>query len=172
MNNAKIHPNAICIAYGILYDVPLEIISFKWRQNYCRWRATKFGLALKLHYLWARRDRYRATNVVTWGPRFFWGGGGVSSDGPPHFVPLPSADKKGVSGPFFPRVPQENFLGGGGSHLKDRPILVTSPLTTSKGFLGLFLPVFLKKRTVCLFETYYANLQEQLRAAVREKKPR
>ena len=77
MNNAKIHPNAICIAYGILYDVPLEIISFKWRQNYCRWRATKFGLALKLHYLWARRDRYRGTNVVKWGPRFFWGGGGL-----------------------------------------------------------------------------------------------
>lgn len=125
----KIHPNAKCITYGILYDVTLEIISFQYRQNYCRWRATKFGLALALHYLWARRDRYCATNVVTWGPRFFLGGGGLIR----------------ITAPFW------------------------SPLTTSKGFLGLFLPVFLKKRTVCLFETYYANLQEQLRAAVREK---
>ena len=127
----KINPNAKYITCGILYDVPLEIISFQWRQNYCRWRATKFGLALILHYLWARRDRYRATNVVTWGPRFFFGGGGVLI---------------WRTAPFW------------------------SPLTTSKGFLGLFLPVFPKKRTVCLFETYYANLQEQLRAAVREKK--
>ena len=115
--------------YNLRYDVPLEIISFQWRQSYYRWMASKFGLALILHYLWARRDRYCATNVVTWGPRFFLGGGGLIR----------------ITAPFW------------------------SPLTTSKGFLGLFLPVFLKKRTVCLFETYYANLQEQLRAAVREK---
>jgi hypothetical protein len=52
------------IDYLVFY-VPLKNISLIWRRHHCWWRAAKFRPMLRVQGLWAGRDLYRATPVVT-----------------------------------------------------------------------------------------------------------
>jgi hypothetical protein len=56
-----------------LFYLPLKTFSLLWRRNHCRWRAaTCLGRSmLGAHGLWAGRDLYRATSVVTRDLGFF-----------------------------------------------------------------------------------------------------
>jgi hypothetical protein len=47
------------------FYVPLKNLSLIWRHHHCWWRAAKFRPMLGAQGLWAGRDLYRATPVVT-----------------------------------------------------------------------------------------------------------
>jgi hypothetical protein len=55
----------------LLFYVPLKNISFIWRRHHSRWRASTFRPMLGAQGLWAERDLYRATPVVTRDLGFF-----------------------------------------------------------------------------------------------------
>jgi hypothetical protein len=55
----------------LLFYVPLKNISLIWRRHQYRWRVAKFRLMLGAQGLWAGRDLYRATAVVTRDLGFF-----------------------------------------------------------------------------------------------------
>jgi hypothetical protein len=52
------------------FYVPLKNIALIWRCHHCWWRAAKFRPMLGAQGLWAERDLYRATPVVTRGLSF------------------------------------------------------------------------------------------------------
>jgi hypothetical protein len=54
----------------LLFYVLFKNISLICRRHHCRWRAAKFRPMLGAQGLWARRDLYRATPVVTHGLNF------------------------------------------------------------------------------------------------------